>query len=339
MRRSRRRLCVCLIPLIAAGCSPEPRRVFVDVDSVLALEHRDPIPSPSLPQTPEAFPAFRGGVPALPGKAVSVPLTRARVEAAKKLVQSSDESAFEALAQQLRDIRVAQITREANARIEALKPEAATFRKEALARALEDFQAASPTRGRALDRLSLIVGFPDPDPLSERDIEPASRRIARRLEEAKSLREIIRTFDADVADRDDALDAAALDRYYKALAEIYDDLDRAKLAAGEDALKEAQAQRLQAKPSVGSIVEDGAEGRLKAVRAASVDFPPGPRLSQAPRSTSGRVDGADQEREQIETDLQIWMAANGYVAAKSKGSARDATEEFMEWRNAQRIGR
>src|ERR1035437_5315412 len=225
MPRSKRGLVICLVAFMAVACAREPATVYVDVEAALARDtQRVARPEPSLAGM-QPFPALHGELPRLPGKDLNLPVTRKRIDAAKALVKASEQSAYDALVHQLRDIRVSEVVRAGNARLDALKPSLANARGDALRKAKNEFDRTAPERGYALVRLALLVGFPDPDPLSIRDFEPTSRRAKMRLEEARTWREIVRTIDANYSDDADKLGAEALDAYYKTLAKVYDEMD------------------------------------------------------------------------------------------------------------------
>jgi hypothetical protein len=333
-------LYICLPAFIGAACSPEPQRVYIDFDAVLATDAQAAPSVMSGPPPPAAFPAFRGELPPLPTGKVALPETGKRLEEAKRLVKSSNDQAFDALARQLREIKVAEVARQGAVKVEALKPMLAEVRSEALKKAAAAFAESADRRGRALVRLTVLVGFPDPDPMSTRETDPSVRRARRRSEPAKTWREIIRTIDADFDEEVRKLDAEALEKYFTALARVYEEMDVAKQAAEAEALREAAAQRGQAPKDLRSLIAESGERTLQAVPKSEVAIPSGPNPAGAPAlPASGAARASLDERSRLESDALIWLATRRYTLGRTKDSGRDVTQEFIKWRKEQLAGR
>ena len=337
--RSKPRLFVCFAALVAAGCGREPERVYVSLDKVVLGEAPGVSLSSHALQERRPFPGGRAELGTLPARNLNLPVTRERIDSAMELVKASEQSAYDALVRQLRDIRVAEIVREYNARLEQLHPSLAKARQDVLKKVHEEMRRRAPDRGYAMARVALLVGFPDPDPLSERDFEPGSKRGEMRIEEARTWREIIRTIDADVDDLAAKLDAEAVDSYYKAVADVYAEMDQAKRDAEAEAKRLAEAQRAKSGQGIESVLTGGERARLRAVPGATVATVAGPVPARRMDPFARSGDPAESARARAESDLKVWLAVNGFELASSKGAARDATEDFISWRKAQRTGR
>lgn len=275
-------------------------------------------------------------LPRLPARELKLPVTSARMKAAEDLVLSSQDEALADLKWRLRNSRVAANRQETERRLALLAPADEARRLQALLAAHQAFQEYAPKNGAALGRIALLAGFPDPDPGSVRDQEgPAERTRVLATEEAKSWRERRRSVWASYDEVVNALDSAVREA---AAADQRSIIEEMALALEED---QRQAEKLADRRNTqigasGSALAGSSTESLRGVPAVAVTMPA---VQVAPRPTISAKEAQSPDRTRVLSDLAIWAASHNYVLAPTKDAARDATKEFMLWRNRHIVGR
>jgi exonuclease VII large subunit len=296
-----------------------------------------------LPVTPQAPPALAPAsliLPPLPEQVVDVGDNQTRLRQVQEVIARNREQALRQIANRLRESYLQEIRRLERERLAELEPEARAAIEAALARLREIFIAYADERGPLLIRLSLIVGFPDPDPESR--VRPTvDTPLARlRFAEAVEFRTQIANLDAqyeasvqrlftDVADTQ-AIDVARI------RAEIAEMQARADERAREEAFRQVQLEQEQ----IRSVLADQSAMVVPADPGAAVTIPGSdPPVPPPAVPTPGRAETLARFREAVENDLQIWAAVRGYTLTTRGAAGRDATSEFIEWRTTRLGGR
>src|SRR5262249_35708628 len=135
-------------------------------------------PKPPTASTPVSF-----TLPALPqelvlGESASV------VDDAQKVLRQNRINAFRELEKRLKDVYMAEVLRDEQAKIDALEPAKDAAEQHARDQLRQTFEAYAAERGARIVRIALIAGFPDPDPRSLRQPTSESTLVKTRSAEA-----------------------------------------------------------------------------------------------------------------------------------------------------------
>lgn len=341
MRRSRARNGRCRLATIstayvlgvgcflAGGCNrPGPTPVYVD----LAQIPRTPklqvsLPLPARPQVPLIGPQA-AHIQAKPEERVYVPESRGRVEAAIQQLRENRATAYRELLDDLRRTYLSQVAAKEREGKNAILQDYRVQFEAAVASLSADFEAYAAQRELPTLRLALLVGVPDPDPLSQRDSEIVGDLIPNRAALARAIRTEIRLLDeqfaATVRRRLDPVRELRDEQITALLAEL------ANLQAQLDARAEAEAQlATQGTPLTQAILATLSE-KLPEVPAAVVvsASPPRPPARPVLPVVPSRPIGPNE----IETEVDVWAKINGYKRVGRPSEGRDATREFQAWR-------
>ncbi|HVL38498.1 MAG TPA: hypothetical protein VM328_03810 [Fimbriimonadaceae bacterium] len=190
------------------------------------------------------------------------------------------------------------------------------------------FEQYADERGPLLIRLTVLVGFPDPDPLSQRT--STSKHVTRMYEEARRLRseiaELDQEFRAEAHELFAGIESITETQLDDIEAVIANKLEEADRKAHEVASQEVQQHR-QAILLAGRM-----QFRLPQQAGATVVVPGTAGPTAAPRVEPAP---ALDEATLLQHDLEIWLDVNGYRLA---AHGRDATKEFVQWRRNYRDG-
>ena len=106
-----------------------------------------------------------------------------------------------------------------------------------------------------------------------------------------------------------------------------------------------EADRLAATEAAGKLEGIAEQIRIELADGESQRLPASPDL----KSTLSRGSSTEtkflpltdrtESSELAQTELQIWLAQNGYRLAKSSSEAPDFTREFIEWKRSHHLGR
>jgi hypothetical protein len=291
------------------------------------------LPLPDGPQVPGLGPQA-AHIEAKTEERLYVPESRDRVEAAIEQLRENRAKAYRELLDDLRRTYLSQVAaKEREGRSTIFRDYRAQF-EAAVASLSADFETYAAQRELPTLRLALLVGVPDPDPLSQRDSEPVGDLIPNRLALARAIRTEIRLLDeqfaATVRRRLDAVREMRDEQIASLLAEL------AKMQAGLDAKAEAEARlATQGTPLTQALLatlsEKLPEAPAAVVISASPPRPPAPvTLPLLPSSPIGA--------NEIETEVDVWARVNGYKRVSRPSEGRDATREFQAWRMKLRAG-
>lgn len=332
MRNLNRYLYILAIGL-GVSCAPRPKLVYVDLASLTETPAPAPNPSPkhSLPPGIAGETAELG---ALPKRTVSFPVSGDPLEEARAIVAKSEQDAVREIARRLVKTYLNEVDDLEAEHTRKLDPSLKARAETAFADIRSLFETYAQKRGPLLVKLAARSGWPDPDPDSLRVPDDSNKRRLQSFLIAKGLREQIKDLDA----RYDA-DVKKLIADYEAdnrqtLAGMKIAIEELRSKKLEQAEAEARKQVESAREKIHSLVVGDPSVTLESVPQKEVAFP-----SASPKVLSPSVRSVDSSAgEEIRADLQIWLAQNRFQLAK-KGAARDATEDFKQWRNIRLNGR
>ena len=312
------------------GCASDPEFVYVDLD---AVELRT---VSSAPQTESGFVsqeiASSVTIDALDERSVFIGSSQDKAEEALRYYLETQEVAAAAVLKDLQEAYLAQVDTLQKEGEESLAVEYRLWLDSAFEELHTEFEVHADEVGKLWRSLSWRVGFPDPDPRSLAKSSDFTR--SRQLAEAKELREDIRQRDTsfrDLVSEKIGLIQAERDRK---LGQYRSEMDTQRIIELDRAKKEADAFTEQAF----AILERSAldpEAQLPAVPRAdsAVNSAPAPRWDwQKPTLPK-------ETRDDLRTQLEIFLKVNGFKLADSREGAKDVTQEFVAWRRNYLAGR
>jgi len=200
-----------------------------------------------------------------------------------------------------------------------------------------EFERYAQERAPLLARLSILVGFPDPNPYSKPPDSPLRPVARQRFEEAAQVRGELEALDKRFEANSEAILASVTN--------LRSDLEsalRLRIQAFRDQLneraeREALSQvRLTAR-DLGLQLLDTPPIVLPPSGTRTATVPGEPPLPAAPKVPSlGIGSGLADRRRLAEQELRIWLGLNRYRLAPG---APDATGAFQQWRTKYRAGR
>lgn len=257
---------------------------------------------------------------------------RAR-EALEYYKNAQDEAVAGVLAR-LERAYVVEVSQGLKDRRSAIQEEYALKTQEEIALLRKEFEEHSRVVGALRNDLTGLVGFPDPDPKSIR-VPPSHDKVATdKFLKAKEIRLAIHVAGSEYKRTVETRLRALEDQRAVAMKVLEEEATKERSDALKRAEKEARAISEQAE----SVLERTAlspETRLPAVKGSqsSVDsrpVTPQPFVRSSPLSESP---------EAIREQLDVWLRVMNYRLVDRPSKGRDATEEFVQWRQKYIAGR
>jgi|GEM_PF-2719811 len=326
-----------VILFAASGCSKAPEAVFVDLGTISARQASlFPAQAPALPDRAAKIPASTVTLPHSPG-IVLYDKAEGKIAAARKLIEADREQAKKTLARRLAAIQNAKIDDAKRKAMEDLLAEQQKYLDGVYDQLFALFQKYALNRGPKTVRVELL--------LATRSIFAPSRLktapiAAKQAQELADLRKAIQ-------DMDDSYDGEAekliTDAEYKLSAdqgELHAKFETLRANALEAADKQAQQAIDKATGNLDLNLGQNRSVAVDSVSSRSVAVP-GSEGKQRPivfESRQGAVTTEEQQRHQLEQQLDIWLKTRGFIRARSSQEGRDATNEFDAWRKTHRVG-
>lgn len=314
--------------LFGAGCHPSSSDVFVDLDK--AVLPRTRVNAPAIGRAPTKLPsATTYTIPAAP----QVTESRSVAEGAAKVaasIKANRDKTYKAIVRRLHDAYV----READAiraqQLAAFEPVRAKTMADALQRVSKAYLAYADAVGPKVAKLAVNAGFPDPDKQGKRKPSGAEGLDVLAYETAQQLRADIAKLKADFKRFSDTTIRSASADVDAKLTDVLNAVDRQVGDIDARAESVASHEVSQAQANLGALLADKPPAPLPAVPESrvvvhSVNVPT---VTPPPATDLDLSDTLAKARQ----DLKIWLAVNRYVLQR-KGQGRDATAEFIEWRN------
>lgn len=318
------------------GCQgPRPAQVYVDLDRV-ASEETKPEPTPP-PEVALAFAARSVTLAALPATTTTDRLIE-RLRQAKDLIAASRHQSIESLNALLKSVYLAEAEAVIARNAHSTQPDRVGIFANALARLRAVFVDYGRERGPLLAQLSIHARTTDlaasPIPSDATAIE------AYNIQQANLVRGEIRKIDARYEARADQLLAEAQKEIDAQLRVLQGQAEREREEAERRAKEEARRQLSETQLDVDNAVESLIPPSLPAVPAESVTIPAGRSLGAPPTFAPTPVFGSlEQRRRILDQQVDIWIKSTGRRRASKATGARNATDEFLQWRNARNLGR
>lgn len=327
-----RNLILWTVLLGAAGCGPRPETVWIDLSRVPVPDESAYRPLPS--GTPTPVPSDELAIEAQPARRVFSGGGEATAEYALEAVKRNQQRALEQLMVRLRRSALAEVSALEREREAELDQSYAANLDSAFDGIQAEFERYASKAGPRWRELAWRAGFPDPDPASKRPPRRPTRNAQENFDRARELRGELRALSAD---------------YRSSVTQSLDELEatlrkqRTGLAAEMAQLRaerEAEAIR-QARQIVDASVADLEQSLINpnatlwptigsVAKLEGVPAPPKPVL---PRSSP------DPHRPKwLKDQASLFARMEGYRLADEPGRARNATEEFLEWRKRLDLG-
>lgn len=333
MRRSS--LAPAAILLIGLGCRQAiHKRVYVDFEAVLAGYSGSPLPSHPLPRAPGGVPPTTLSIPAVAPQTLII--QGASSGKAEALLEANRKTAVAELSKLLAERYVREVERAGQARIRLLEPAKQKAYEEAQAAIRAEFETYAQQRGQKLARLTSLVGFPDPNPLSLPPTTAVPEFVHARLAEASQLRKDIGALDDAYQARVVALLGEAGKQYNVSLSEAQGQIEADRKAAFARAEQEAITEAAKSYKSLAPLVMGAARVDLPGRPAQSVTLPAVPAPIAAP-NVKERTLSLEQRRTILKDQLDMWIAVNGYELADNPDGVPNATPDFIKWRKERKL--
>jgi len=270
----------------------------------------------------------------MPKRVVSFPVSGDPLQEARAIVAKSEQDAVREIALRLSKTYLNEVNDLFGHRKRELEPK----QQESLDRIFKEirqrFGVYAEKRGPLQVALAAKVGWPDPDPGSLIEPDDSNPRRLAVFKLAKSLRLQIKALDAQYDKDITNLFASQKAEMEQANADLRLQIEELRAKKLEEAEAEARKQVESVRDQIHSLVVGDPSVTLDSVPQKEVAFP-----SASPRVLPPLPAIAhDSTLQEAKADLAVWLAQNRYVLAP-KGKARDATKDFLEWRNKKVIGR
>jgi hypothetical protein len=344
MRRPRKPLSLATLIIaalgVAFGCSkPTVSTVYVDVPSLVAASAGESPKDVKIAPPPKSE---KGIFASIPGKAASrVPdRPKASGEALRRLIEEAQDLAIRRIENSLRKFYNSELQRfELAQEREMTEAERAAYAA-ASERLRNIFEIYANDRMPVFTRLTLLAGFPDPNPASVEPDNPLPRPLQKRFEESVDLRTRLRTIDAGFDDRVLALLNSVQDLTAEQRAAMRLRIEEFKRDLDRRAEEEAKNQVRLTASELGLELIEPIAITLPATSAQSVQIPAQPGLPPAPNVPAKGILSSKEDRERlIRHELGIWAKLNRYEISSARSGHVDKTPEFQSWRSQFAVGR
>jgi hypothetical protein len=254
-------------------------------------------------------------------------------ESIQRTLDSSRKQARRQIEARLKEIYLGELDRELRTEIQQMEPlvgdEEAKLAKE-IARLV---MLQSKRRGVVLARLAFLIGFPDPQTKAPANLP--SKVASDYWAEVNRLRAELVKIDADFtqqANQATAQKSQTLDEASRKLRIRFAEL---QAAAEERAANEAEVELKRLANRVGLQLAERPPIRLPKLegRSKTLTLPNTP-INPVPLEIKDSID----HKAVVESQIDIWIALQGYERVKRSSQGRDATREFIEWRRNRHLG-
>lgn len=329
---------IALVAFILLGCgSPQPKLVYVDLNRVLAAEPEMKQEAITLPKPPNAK-----GPATLKQEGMSATTvsdrTLGRLEMAKKLIAENRQTSIESLQRLLRRIYLAKAEDEITKREKDASPSQDAFFDEAFASLRALFEAYGEERGPLLAELNIkangnLTLFDQPVPETIGAIDRYN--LLRSNELRRQLREIAFRYETQAQ----VLFGEAQAKIDEEITRLRTQAAKERIEAEDRALQDAREQAKVSSAPIEVEIQSLIPPTLPAVPARQVTIPGTKQLPDAPDNKARQIFGSLEERRHIlDEQVKIWVETSGMRRSLKPDGADDATEEFLRWRSAHKVG-
>lgn len=329
---------IAFVLLFLSGCgSPQPDSVYVDLDRVMAEQPTGMVAAESVPNPPAAKPDVTLKQAGYPASTLS-DRTLSRLELAKKLIAANRETSIESLQRLLRRIYLAKAEDEITKREKELQPSQYAFLDQAFADLRALFERYGEERGPLLAELNIkgngkLTLFDQPVP------ENAGAITKYNLLRANELRRQLRQIDFNYNAQAEVLFQQAQQQIDAEITRLKAQAAKDRIAAEDRALQEAREQASVSSKPIEVEVQHLLPSTLPAVPSHTATVPGTRSLDKAPENKARQIFGSLEERRRVlDQQIAIWVKTTGKKRASTANGATDATEEFLRWRSAHKVG-
>lgn len=322
--------------ILLVGCAaPDKQAVYVNVGGLLVAEAPKVANSPQAPKPPAPAPAVVESAPGRPAETVKDP-ARASEGALSASIERQQREAQAALERRLRDYYATQAEQFQLEKEAGLDKEKSAAYDAESAKIRAVFLKYADARAPKTLRLTLLVGFPDPNPNSEPPRVTLKTFMKKRMEEAKTIREEMAQLDASFKAQVESMIGAVTANLRAKEEEIRLQVEAFRKELNDRAAREAAAEVNVSIRALGLKLIDVPPVRVPASAPTYVEIPAEAPLPPAPQVPSvGIPNGIADRRKLLEHELAIWLGMNRY---RLEDGATDRTEDFKKWRQKYRAG-
>ncbi len=332
----RRSSVAALSLLLIAGCAPPTRPVYIDLARALQeTEVKAPAkPSPPSPPGPEASLSAQ-----VPGKPSLIIKDRpgASSEQVRSRIKAAQDQALKDITERLRRFYGSEVARfELDQQKERTVAEIQAY-ENASARIRQRFEEYGDKRAPVFTQLSLIAGFPDPNPTSKLPDTELTPALKKRFDETVMLREQLRQIDREFSEDVEHILSSVGDLAAAQIAAMRIRIEQFKSELDRRAGLEAHEQVRDTAQELGLQLVEPKDVKLPATKPTSVSVLGGPAFRPAPPVPSAGILSARADRERLlRHERDIWLGLNRYRLG-GKGD-KDVTSEFLKWRDKFEVG-
>lgn len=336
MRRAR---IVLFAVAIAGGCQkPTTTAVYVNLDRLLAQGTRVAPVGVPLPTVPRPLGNVIEQVPGSGAIAIRDPSNTPRLNV-REMFQQEQSKAVDTLQRRLRQYYGSEANRFRMEQALALGNLDQVAFREANDRIRVRFEAWATERAPVFAKLTLLAGFPDPNPTSQPPARAPNPIQRQRLETADRLRTDLKTIDDRFSADCAKILAAMFDKSSASQADLQRRIEAFANELDRRAEREARAQIRNVDSQLEFRLADPTPVAFPGSPSHSVRISTDSPLDPSPVVPSeGLVEGTADHRKMLEGELRIWLALNRYRAVQSSRGVKDATQEFQLWRQQKGLG-
>jgi hypothetical protein len=207
---------------------------------------------------------------------------------------------------------------------------------EASKRLRREFEAYAAQRMPIFSELTLIAGFPDPNPTSKQPEDKLSPVLQQRFDRAVQLRKQLAAIDDQFQATVQQILGGVRDLSAAELAAMRLRVEQFKEELDRKADAEAKAQVRQTASEMGLKLLDPLNLTLPGIPTKTVTVPGEAKLEPAPTLPARNT---EQDRERLmRHQLSIWLGLNRYSLTERPGGGADKTGEFLKWREKFEVG-
>ena len=320
-----------------AGCvSSSSAPVYVDVDQVIAAEQapelkNTPPPRPKPPLAPVVV--KQAGLPA----SRTTDRTLQRLETAKRLISENRSRSIAALSSMLKRIYLAQAEDQIAKNSKELQPGADSIIAAAYEKVRLALDSYGQERGPLLAQLNAWVGNID---LADQAIPDHADAVMKvNIPKANLVRAQIRSLDSKYNAEAAKILADAQAQIDSQIAALTLQANQTRATAQAKAQKEAESQATKTQTSLDVQVQQLVPESLPSEPAREVTVPGTRPMLQAPIDNEKPIFGSLAERRHLlDQQVDIWIRTTGHTRSTTPKGVRDATEDFLQWRSAHKVG-
>ncbi|MHB8637430.1 MAG: hypothetical protein ACYC96_13255 [Fimbriimonadaceae bacterium] len=333
--RRTRGLVMAGVALACFGCHANSSYVYVDVSRALDSK---PAPSAMVTQVNVKVPPPSSTEFKIAGASAIVE-GRSTAEGAAKVkasIVANRDKTYRTIVRRLHDAYAREADNLRTQQLAAFEPVRAKTIATAMKLISEAYVKYADAVGPKIARLAVTAGFPDPDAQGRRKPSGVEGLDTLAYQTSQTLRAEIAALKANFKQYSAATIQSANTEADAKLTKLLADVDRQVGDIDARAQDVARREVSQAQAQLGTLLADRPPAPLPAIAESRVVVGTGTLPAPPARPVIKGAAGGSDDQDQVKQDLQVWLAVNRYVL-RAKGRGRDATAEFIAWRNRFRL--